>query len=293
LEEITMLTRRTHIWDFAALSALALAAAIGARPLLGSGHVHLVGIQTEAETKAADVFLRHIVDARLKPYAAVGKFEGAMACTAAIVVDPRIIVTAGHCITERDGSIRKSRLSFRLGYQAGTELGRFAATVWAVGSKQSFKRQSVHNASQDWVILVLDRAPKGVEPFVLGDHSFDALKARERELFMPSYSNDIGDAEFLVVDPACSIRDLVWDVLIHDCRGRFGSSGAPLLLRDRLQPALVGIHTGSMFASDDAGHVAKFVGNRAIGTWTFTQSLLALRRELNFDASHDVESPKY
>jgi protease YdgD len=256
-------------------------------------HVHLVGIQTEATTKTADADLRHIVDARLKPYAAVGKFEGAMGCTAAIVVDPRIIITAGHCITERDGSITKSHLWFRPGYQAGTKLGRFVATVWAVGSKQRFKRQSAHDAARDWVILVLDRAPKGVEPFILSHRSSDTLKASERQFFMPSYSNDIGDAELLSVDPACSIRDLAWDVLVHDCRGRFGSSGAPLLIQDRLQYALVGVHTGSMFASDDAGHVARFVGNRAIGSWMFAEPLLALSRQLAGTASHTGDSPTY
>lgn len=216
-----------------------------------------------------------------------------MACTAAIVVDPRIIVTAGHCITEQDGSIRKSNLSFRLGYQTGNDLGRFEATLWAVGSKQSFKRQPVHEAAQDWALLVLDRPPKSVEPFLLSHHSFEALKSHERQFLMPGYSSDVGDAEVLSVDPACSIRDLVWDVLVHDCRAQSGSSGAPLLIRDRQRYAVVGIHTGSMFASDANGHVAKFVGNQAIGSWMFTQSLLALLRQLNGEAAHDVESPTY
>jgi protease YdgD len=287
--KIIMLAQRTPVWGFAVLSAVVLAA-IAATPILGSRHF---GRQIEAAIKTTDVIPRRVVDARLDPYAPVGRFEGTMACTAAIVVHPRIIVTAAHCITERDGSIKKSHLSFRLGYQGGTDRGRFEATVWAVGAKQSFRRQSVRGASQDWVILILDRAPKDVEPFLLSQHSFDALKTRERQFFMPSYSNDIGDADVLSVDPTCSIRNLAWDVLVHDCRGRFGSSGAPLLMRDRLQYAVVGIHTGSMFASDDAGRVAEFVGNRAIDTRMFAQSLLALLRRLNSEASDHVDSPAY
>lgn len=288
-----MLSNRTRIWSFAALPALVLAAAIGARPLSSSRQVHPVGVQAEAATGVADVPLRHIVDARLKPYAALGRFEGAMGCTAAIVLDPRIIITAGHCITERDGSIRKSHLSFRLGYQAGTELGRFAATVWAIGAKQSFKQQSVHDASRDWVILVLDRAPMGVEPLVLGHHSFDTLKPRERQFLMPSYSHDIGSAEFISVDPACSVRDLAWHVLVHDCRGSFGSSGAPLLIQDRMQHVVVGIHTGSMFASDDAGHAIRFVGNRAVGAWMLAEPLLTLSRQLAGTTPHVEGFPAY
>jgi hypothetical protein len=292
LEEFIMLAGRALVWGFAVLSAVALAA-IGARPLLGSRHFQLAGLQTEATIEITDVVPRRIIDARLPPYAAVGKFKGTMACTAAIVLHPRIIITAGHCITERDGTTRRSNLSFRPGYQAGTDLGRFEATVWAVGSKQSFTRQSVHDASQDWAILVLDRAPIGVEPFILGHDSYDTLRARERQFFMPSYSSDLGDADILSVDPACSIHDLAWNVLVHDCRGRFGSSGAPLLMRDRLQYAVIGVHTGSMFASDSAGRIADFIGNRAIGSWMFKQSLHALLRHLNSEASHRAEAPAY
>ncbi len=64
-------------------------------------------------------------------------------------------------------------------------------------------------------------------------------------------------------------------------------------MRDRLGYAVIGIHTGSMFASDDGGHVAKFVGNRAIGSWMFTEALLALSRQLNGEVSHNLDSPTY
>lgn len=216
-----------------------------------------------------------------------------MLCTAASVLHPRIIITAGHCITERDGTTKKSNLFFQPGFQVGTDLGLFKARVWAVGSKQNFKRQSVHDAAQDWVILVLDGTPEGVEPFLLGDHPFEVLKSRQKEIVMPSYSMDIGNAEVLSVDPNCSIRDFVWEVLIHDCRAQFGSSGAPLLMRDRLGYAVVGTHTGSMFASDDHGHVAKFVGNRAVGSWMFVEQVFELSRQLNSEVSQDMVSPNY
>ena len=55
--------------------------------------------------------------------------------------------------------------------------------------------------------------------------------------------------------------------------------------------AVVGIHTGSMFASDASGHVSQFVGNRAIGAWQFMDALLALSRRL--DANTVVGSAAY
>ena len=253
----------------------------------------LLSRSSEAPVQGVNADGRHIVDARLPPYAAVGKFKGTMGCTAAIVLHPRIIVTAGHCITERDGSVKRSNLSFRLSYQAGSSLGDFRATVWMIGSRQSFTRQSVHDASQDWAILVLDRAPVGVRPFLVSLYSVANLKSLERQILMPSYSNDIGDAEVLSVDPACTVSDLVWDALVHNCRARYGSSGAPLLVRDGHWYAVVGIHTGSMFASDADGHVAKFIGNRAIGAWKFMEALVALSRRLDADTIHEAGSATY
>ena len=252
-----------------------------------------VGPQGEGSIERGDTDPRRIVDVRLPPYTAIGKFKGTMTCTAAIVLDPRIIVTAGHCVTDRNGTIKRSDLSFRLGYQGGTDLGRFEAILWAVGSNQSFKQQSVHEASQDWAILVLDRAPKDVHPFLLSHHSLEALKSLARQILMPSYSYDVGNAEVLSVDSACSVRDLLWEVLVHDCKGRLGSSGAPLLMRDGLRYTVIGIHTGAMFAGDEAGHVAKYIGNRAIGSWMFEARLLALSKRLNAETNSEAGSPAY
>ncbi|WGS21079.1 MULTISPECIES: trypsin-like serine protease [unclassified Bradyrhizobium] len=222
-----------------------------------------------------------IVDARQSPYSAIGKFRGTMTCTAAIVLNPRIIITAGHCVTERDGTTRRSKLSFQLAYQTGTDLGRFKATLWAVGSTQSFAQESIHDASKDWAILILDRAPVGVRPFALRHDSPKALEFLERQILLPAYSNDVGDAEALSVDPNCTVRDLAWDTLIHTCTVKAGSSGAPLLLPEGSAYAVVGIHTASIFASDADGRVGKFVGNQAIGSGMFSEAALRLSRQLD------------
>lgn len=75
-------------------------------------------------------------------------------------------------------------------------------------------------------------------------------------------------------------RDMAWGALVHNCKALYGSSGAPLLIRDGSGYAIVSIHTGSMFASDSNGHVAQFVGNRAIRSRKFTQTLQALSTRL-------------
>lgn len=280
---------RTFVACYVILAVMTLPVSAAER----SAGIYSVDPRGEAPTEGADADPRRIVNARLPPYTAIGRFKGTMTCTAAIVLDPRIIVTAGHCVTDRNGTIKRSGLSFRLAYQTGTDLGRFEAMLWAVGSTQSFKRQSAHDAARDWAILVLDRAAEAVQPFRLSQRSVATLKSLDGQLFLPSYSNDVGDAEVLSVDPACSIHDLLWEVLIHDCKARPGSSGAPLLLRDGSRHALVGIHTGSMFASDEEGHVAEYVGNRAIGSWAFNETLLALSQLLNGQIDRDAASAVY
>ncbi len=247
----------------------------------------------EVPHSIAEADHRQIVGAYRSPYSAIGKFNGTMTCTGAIVINPRIIVTAGHCITEKHGAIRRSNLSFQPGYQTGTDLGRFQATVWAIGSRQSFARESVQEASRDWALLVLDRAPAGVRPLLLNHNSLEASELLGQQIVLPAYSNDIGNAEVLSVDPACTVSHLVWDALVHTCRARPGSSGAPLLLREGSGYAIVGIHTASMFASDEDGHVAKFVGNQAIASWIFADAALALSRQLDDASFKTVNSADY
>lgn len=110
---------------------------------------------------------------------------------------------------------------------------------------------------------------------------------------MPAYSNNAANDQILSVDPDCTIRDLVWGALIHNCFAQPGSSGAPLLVREGHEYAVVGIHSASMFAGDERGHVAKFVGNQAIGSWTFQEAARALSRRLNARLVQDTDSAEY
>jgi V8-like Glu-specific endopeptidase len=254
---------------------------------------HSVVRRTATPPGATEVVHRQIVDARLSPYSAIGKFRGTMTCTAAIVLNPRIVITAGHCVTERNGTIKRSNLFFQPAYQSGTDLGRFRATIWAVGANQSFTHESVREASQDWAILLLDRAPAGVHPFLLSYRSLRGLELVERQIFLPAYSSDIVRAEVLSVDSNCIISDLVSDTLIHNCVARPGSSGAPLLLRVGPDYAVIGIHAASMFASGADGRVGKFVGNQAVGSWMFSEAALALSRQLDSAPVQAVNSGEY
>jgi V8-like Glu-specific endopeptidase len=256
-----------------------------------------VSLRLAARADKASVSLldgshRQIVDARISPYSAVGKFKGTMTCTAAMILDPRIIVTAAHCIMERDGTIRGSSFSFQPGYRSGNHSAKFDATVWAVGSRQSAEHETVGDAARDWAILVLDRAPSGIEPFALSRYPIGTSGLSELQLQLPAYSDNTGDAEALSVDPACAVRDLLWDTLIHNCTAGRGSSGAPLLVREEQSYAIIGIQAASVFEDDQSGHM-RFVGSQATGSWMFMNAALALSRQLNTEPVPAVNSGDY
>ncbi len=267
--------------------AITLWSVAAGEPLLDAG-AGSVGHPNVAPWEAREDSAVAVEGGRLSPHTAVGRFTGTMVCTAAIVLHPRIIITAAHCIARRDGLASRTKPIFQPAKRAGRELDRFEATVWAVGSEQQFTAQSAHDASNDWAILVLDRVPVGMRPLRLRSDSAEELTRFERQIVMPGYRMDPAGALSLRLDPACSVRGLMWNVLLHDCKASAGTSGAPLLMRDGQWYALVGIHTGSTFASDEDGRIAESIGNSATGAWSFAQALTALSRRLQGDAADDV-----
>jgi V8-like Glu-specific endopeptidase len=237
-----------------------------------------------------DVHARRVVDARLPPYAAVGRLSGNMVCTAALVVHPRIAVTAAHCVTSGNGLISLLSPIYASGYEAGGELGHFKALVWAIGAQQDFKGQSARDASNDWAVLLLEGAPAGVRPFLLSDQPADALIALGTGIEMPSYAIDVGGAQVLSLDPVCSIRKHAWNVLVHDCKTSSGGSGAPLLIRQQDWYAVIGIHTAAIWEQDQE-HVMKPIGHEAVGSWSFADAIYTLDRRLEHGGDLAVAGP--
>src|SRR6266571_6069789 len=90
------------------IAVLALIATPESAPNSGDTADRLPQMQPAHSTDDAHL----IVDAHLSPYAAVGRFTGTMVCTAALVLHPRIIITAAHCIAARDRKPRASKPFF-------------------------------------------------------------------------------------------------------------------------------------------------------------------------------------
>lgn len=216
---------------------------------------------------------RRIIDARRSPFSSIGKLKGSMGCTGVLVLDPRIVVTAAHCVADTNGFSIKEGVSFRLDYQAGINRGTFHGHVERVGSIRQYAGHTARDEPMDWAIIVLDETPFGVRPFALRNlHGSDLKRSRE-QIFLPTYPADMTDADSLSVDRRCSILDIRWEVFIHDCKASAGSSGAPLMLESEGSFTVVGIYTASLYIPGRNGEPGEFKG-AAVRSSSFEAAVL-------------------
>lgn len=115
--------------------------------------------------------IRHPVSARLPPYQAVGRLIRPMNCTGAIVLHPRIVVTAAHCAVGMTSVDLSQSVLFEQLVQPRGGVRRFEAKIKAIGSKHQHGPQSVHDASQDWAVLLLNEAPQRVRPLDIAEYT--------------------------------------------------------------------------------------------------------------------------
>ena len=175
---------------------------------------------TQAATQASDPTL-----------AAIGLLTGtASRCTAFLVGSDRVVVTAAHCVLDRDGKPSQARFAFRPGYRAGAHTPAFDAHVVVTGGWKPTgdPRLSVEPVADDWAILATDQ-PTGIAPLTLaGDLKLDQL--RDRPLASVGYSVDVASGRFVTEDVPCRATHLQDLRIDHTCRGSLGAAGSPLFL---------------------------------------------------------------
>jgi protease YdgD len=174
---------------------------------------------------------RHPVDLEEAPWRALGRVQLELGgrCTGALI-GPRQVVTAAHCLVapRSRALVQPGTIHVLLGYDRGTARGHARVTAYRTGP--GFDPARGGPAPADWAILTLDTTlgtPDRILPLLAGP-----LPPRT-PLMLGGYQQD--RPEVLLADTACRLLGLSavgpGAMLLHDCAGTRGSSGAPVLAR--------------------------------------------------------------
>jgi protease YdgD len=192
-----------------------------------------------------------------KPWTAVGNFliPGIGGYCSAVLVAPRIVLTANHCLyaldyNKRDAAGNPGRQlmdATRFVFVAGVHDSAYADRVpveevitggWAPGAE---------DPSRDWAIAILER-PASSDIVPIAFKSYDpkaAMAAWNRKLMVAAYPGaSFTFNSVLRFSLNCSILQADTPALVvHDCASENGSSGAPILVEEQGELRIIGIHS--------------------------------------------------
>jgi protease YdgD len=168
---------------------------------------------------------RQRVDADAAPWRSLGRVQTELGgrCTGALIA-PDQVLTAAHCLrSPRGGLVQPDSVHFLLGYAAGRFRAHARVATFRTGP--GFLPAERGPAGADWAILQLAAPLAEAPPLPLAP-----ARVADR-VMLGGYQQD--RAEILMADTACRLLDLrrgrVGPLLLHDCAGTRGASGAPLL----------------------------------------------------------------
>lgn len=171
------------------------------------------------------------------PFHSVGKLSSG--CTAS-QVGTQLIITAAHCVWQKDSSGLIPFLTYTPYYrnQAGQTFG---VTVLDKGSSQFWTGQNY----DDWAILLLD-TPTFEQPFRVAPTSW--INPVGRKTWVAGFSQDVVG---LAVDSQCSTKSTAGGVIFHDCDIKPGASGGPIWIKDdNGERFIIGVQSGEHSDND-------------------------------------------
>ena len=176
-----------------------------------------------------------------KPFSWIGMLELPKGgnCTASLVGED-LVLTAAHCILDKQEKLLYGKYSFKLGYDNGHYIAESGVESFTYGI------HPLTNRADDWAILKLSR-PLGKSGY-FGSKSIKHRWSNDNfDLTLAGYSTVNPSTNELYFHNGCSVKKHILDgkIFYHDCDSGPGDSGAPIFKCVNDDCYIVAIHVAA------------------------------------------------
>lgn len=217
---------------------------------------------------------RVLVDVTQMPWSAVGLLTLEDGSCTGVLIAPRLVATAAHCM-QAEGGRQAKVISFRAGARGDGQQG--IANVVSAEVAPDYSDQSAAPGAgngDDWAILTLDRdlgrEVGFVRPYVLAKDDMTAIEAGQFLLSQAGYSWDTGS--HLSGHMNCQLLNAYRDgSMIHTCDTTRGDSGSPIMTQINGEWRLIAVD--SQFFDPQPPYPQMSSSHLAVDTRAFAEEL--------------------